>query len=465
MADQTGRKEIRSMNGIQDKNEGKTWSPINRVVGDRLIWIVTILLLMFSVLVVYSSTSLARGTSRLDLGKEQLFVASACLLGILFIYKVGTLGIFRWFGKYCFLLSFAALAFLLLRLDLGPIAKAGQANGAYRFITLFGFQLHIFEVVKVIMVMYIAWACEALKNGQAPLAEKLSQFKGLGWLKGEGGKSFLYVILPIGIVVVMILPNGNSSAIMIGVFLVVTALIGGIKFKHMLLPAMIGVAVLILAFTIMPGGGRIGTMKSRIESMLSDPMETMSDALKHGDKQTFRKVYDKNWQPLSAKLAIAEGGLIGKGIGNSTQKYKVAKIYEDYAFSFIIEEYGLIVGLFILSLYATLLARGAVLVRHCESFFAKILIAGLVLTISGQAMVHVLVNVHLFPQTGQTLPIISHGNSSLLFFSLALGMILCVSKYSKLQMDMKREEMEPIIVRNENVNNTLDELDQFESET
>ena len=136
-------------------------------------------------------------------------------------------------------------------------------------------------------------------------------------------------------------------------------------------------------------------------------------------------------QPVSAKIAIHEGGLFGKGPGRSTQRYVVPIMFEDYMFSFIVEEYGLMGGILVIILYISLLARGSIIVRNCDNHFAKTAIAGLVVLITGQAMMHIMINCDLGPLTGQTLPMVSLGKSSFLMFSLAFGIILSISRIAK----------------------------------
>ena len=151
---------------------------------------------------------------------------------------------------------------------------------------------------------------------------------------------------------------------------------------------------------------------------------------------------DKIRQPESAKIAVKEGGIFGKGPGNSTQKYSVYAIFSDYIYSFIIEEYGLFGGILVLVLYVSLLARGSLIVRLCDSTFAKIAVAGLVLLITGQAFMHMFINVNIGPLTGQTLPMVSHGSSSFLSFSVAFGVLLSISKLAKKNMDARIAEVQ-----------------------
>ena len=178
---------------------------------------------------------------------------------------------------------------------------------------------------------------------------------------------------------------------------------------------------------------RIETAISRIFTKSTDKILAEMHTKKPGSPE-FQKLLDANRQRISAKVAVSEGtGLLGKGPGNSTQKYVVSVIYEDYMFSFIIEEYGIIGALFIMFIYGSLLARGSMLVRQCEDRYARALIAGLIILISGQALLHMMVNLDMRIHTGQTLPMISHGKSAFIAFSIAFGIILSVSRMAKLK--------------------------------
>jgi cell division protein FtsW len=168
--------------------------------------------------------------------------------------------------------------------------------------------------------------------------------------------------------------------------------------------------------------GRVGTWKNRIESYLDTDTE--------------------NYQVEQAKIAIARGGFLGKFPGNSTQRNFLPHSYSDFIYAVIIEEYGLLIGgIPILLLYLILLYRAGVLVRKSTRTFPAFLAIGLTLGLVLQAMVHMAVSVNLFPVTGQPLPLVSMGGTSLILTSLSLGMILSVSKgiqEQKLQMEAEQ---------------------------
>ncbi|MBR3653505.1 MAG: FtsW/RodA/SpoVE family cell cycle protein, partial [Bacteroidales bacterium] len=139
---------------------------------------------------------------------------------------------------------------------------------------------------------------------------------------------------------------------------------------------------------------------------------------------------------------------------------------EDFMYSFIIEEYGLLGGIFVIFLYVSLLARASIIVRNCGSdHYAKLTVAGLCLLIAGQAFLHMFVNADIGPMTGQTLPLISHGNSAFLCFSIAFGIILSFSRIAARRIDRETRMAAPLMEMHESgaVQQRLDELDAYDS--
>ena len=178
----------------------------------------------------------------------------------------------------------------------------------------------------------------------------------------------------------------------------------------------------------------------------------------------YQKALDKIRQPIGAKLAIKRGGVFGKGPGGSVQKYVVPVIYEDYIFSFIIEEYGLLGGILVIILYISLLARASIIVRNCDDKFAKYAIAGLSVMISGQAMMHILVNCDVGLLTGQTLPLISYGTSAFLCISIAFGILLSISRMATRKVEREAAKSDPIVsFKEDDVKDRLDILNEYES--
>ena len=342
-----------------------------------------------------------------------------------------------------------------------------EINGAVRIIKIGRLQLNVYEFVKIFMIVYLAWAIHAYKTDSFLIANLLSKAsKRLSFLAKAGWKRVIYIYFPIIFVTLCIMKGGFSSAMFIGIIMIATILIGGIPIKDILILASIVVLAIGGSYSIYKISGeqvmasRWSTVEGRI-GRLVNPQDT--DSIEPGTV-AWQNHVDEIRQPEGAKLAIKEGGLFGKGPGNSTQKYSVALIFSDYMFSFIIEEYGLAFGAVpLLILYLSLLAKGSLLVRYCDNEYAKTVIAGLTLVISAQAMMHMFINVGLGPLTGQTLPLISHGNSSFIAFSIAFGILLSISRMAKKKVEQAAMAAAPLIVRSDEIKDGLDDLDEFES--
>ena len=431
------------------------WNFFDRIQGDKVVWIIVLMLILISIVCIFSSTSrlLVGSQTRLDIVKSQLFIVAAGLALIIVCYNIKSIKIFRWFSQWGFLVSFLLLGLLLSKIDSGPI-KSIELNGARRILQIAGVQLHVFEVVKVAMVLYLAWALDALKKGE------------LRGPKSDFWKKVIYIYAPFLITLLMIVPGSNSAALFIGGIMFVVILLGGGNLRDMAILGAAAVVILAGCWGIYQISdhklmGRIGTAISRI-SEGEDWEQKVIDAREGSDE--YYKALDKIRQPYSAKIAIKEGGVLGKGPGQSTQRYVVPDISEDYMYSFIIEEYGLWGALIVIFLYVSLMARGSIIVRNCgKDLYAKITVAGLCLLITGQAFLHMFVNADIGPMTGQTLPLISHGNSAFLCFSLAFGIILSFSRIAQQRIEKEQRDAQPLLELKENVNSGLDELDDFES--
>ena len=453
------------------KNTGWLWHMVDSLEGDKVIWMIALLLIMISILAISSSTSLLAiqtGSSRGAIIQEQLLIAAIGLGVIILLYKIKAIGLFRMFAQLGYVLSLAGLLILVSHADLGFI-KAQNLNGATRTLFIFGrVQLHVFEFVKIFMIMYLAWAVDAFKKDAFKTVNSLSRKPQYAFLAKPKWKLFIYIYFPIISISVLILTGSVSSTLFIGGMMFATILMGGIKLKSVVPYALVAVVgfVLCIGLYSMSGGemfSRFGTAVGRVTRASEDPEQKLL-SLKRGSIE-FQEALDEVKQPISAKIAISEGGIFGKGPGRSTQRYVVPIMFEDYMFSFIVEEYGLLGALTVLILYCSLVARGAIIVRNCEGTFAKTAVAGLVLLISGQAFMHMMINVDLGPLTGQTLPMISHGNSSFLAFSMAFGIILSVSRMAKKRIDRETEKAVPIVAQEpDEIRESLGELEQLDNQ-
>lgn len=432
------------------------WNFADRFEGDKVVWIIVLLLFLSSIVCMFSSTSrlLDEGATRVDLVKEQFVVVLFGLAIIIGLYNIRNIKFFRFFSAFGFATSFILLLLLDSRVQL-PFMRAIEINGAYRILKIGSLQVHVFEVVKVAMVMYLAFAIDALKRDALPL-KKLN----------EEWRKIIFIYAPFIITFVMIIPGSNSSALVIGTIMLIVILLGGGSARDMTLLILAGAAAVGICVGIykLSGGKymeRIGTGISRI--MEKDDWEKQFLASRKGSIE-YQEALDAMRQPYSAKIAIHEGGVLGKGPGQSTQRYVVPDISEDYMYSFIIEEYGFVGGVLVIFLYISLLARGSIIVRNCgKDQFAKLSVAGLCILISGQAFLHMFVNADIGPMTGQTLPLISHGTSAFICFCIAFGLILSFSRIAARRIDKETRAAAPLMEMHEEVRAGLDDLDAFES--
>lgn len=433
------------------------WGFIDNIEGDKVVWIIVFLLIMISILAIFSSTSLLKEGSkdRMDFALEHLVIVGLGLGLIFGLYNIKKIGIFRILSQLGFGVSFILLALLASHLRLPGVIEAERINGAWRTLRIAGFQLHVFEVVKVAMVLYLAWAIHAYKE------------KRLKYGKTDLQKRLIYMYVPILTVCVLTLLGSGSSAVFIGVILIATLLIGGMPFKEIALAGVAGLAALLLIVGVYNATDgkvfkrfeRIATMNSRLGA------DYDAQRLKEVTPRSreFYAILDEIKQPYSAKIAVHEGKILGKNSGNSTQKYVVSNIYGDYMFSFLIEEYGLIGAMIVIFLYVSLLARGSTIARLCSNEYAKIAVGGLSVLITGQAFMHMFVNVDIGPMTGQTLPLISHGSFAFLVFCIAFGVILSISRMARKRIQEEEEAAIPIYDSSkDDIQASLDILEQID---
>ena len=458
----------------KEKRKNTLWNFVDNLEGDKVVWMIVLLLMLISIVAIFSSTSqlaLQKSTSRMKIISEQMLITLGGLVIITVCYNIRKIGFFRILSQFGYALSIFLLAILASHKSFGPI-KPVFINEAYRIVSIGGFQVHVFEVVKVAMVMYLAWAVNAYRNDKFMIANLLGRRHPF-WNKPMV-KKVIYIYFPIFTVCLGIMVGSLSSTIFIGAIMFVTILIGGISVRELVLPGVIAVGILFACVGINAASKKPVDQKPfpHLESAMNrirgtENIETRLETIRTkspGDPQ-FQKALDKVKQPVSAKIAIKEGRIIGKGPGRSTQRSVVPIMFEDYMFSFIVEEYGLLGGIFVIILYISLLARGSLIVRNCDNHFAKTAVAGLVILITGQAMMHIFINCDMGPLTGQTLPLISHGNSSYLMFSLAFGIILSISKMARKKIAREAAQAAPLVEHDgrDEMENSLNDLDALDS--
>jgi cell division protein FtsW len=192
----------------------------------------------------------------------------------------------------------------------------------------------------------------------------------------------------------------------------------------------------------LPGLNRLTTWKARIERFFesSDPVPAAQF-----------KITDENFQETHATMAIASSNVIGRGPGNSVERDYLPQAYSDFIFAIIIEELGLVGGAFVVLLYIILLMRAAKIAQKCRGYFPAFLVMGCALMLVAQAMLNMMVAVGLFPVTGQPLPLISQGGTSVIINCVYVGMILSISRYAKKATANPKQSFEEI----DNENNPI----------
>jgi len=399
--------------------------------GDRALWTIIALLLVISVLVVYSSTAKMVYAGSSDKGTysymfKQIFFVLLSLGGILFVHKFD----YQVYGKWAWRVYLLAVL-LTVGAYIPGIGKS--INGAERWISLGFFDLQPSEMLKVATILILARQMAARQKS----VEKLELLPTLAFWRWGGDRrsqrilreNTVPVLGPVVLSCAVIMPAHTSSAAMLFLICWIMMAIGRIRSRELMKLLLVALAAAALGLTVLKIG-RTDTAQGR----LSVWVDTL-----FGD-QSGRPVEDLS-DTQRSMIAIYNGGLTGKGAGQSLMRVELIHPESDYAYAFIVEEYGLVFAVFILMLYLWVFYRTKLIFERCGTAFPSLLVLGLGLMITFQALVHMLVAINFFPETGQPLPLISHGGSSILFTSIALGMILGVSRQTEEQtLDRPKSE-------------------------
>jgi len=393
-----------------------------RTKGDKVIWALVVLLALISMLVVYSATgSLAyknyKGNTEIYLFKQVVFI----VLGIAIIYFAHRVNytIYSKIAQLLFILSIPLLVYtLFFGLDM---------NEGSRWIRLpiIGMNMQTSELAKLSLFMYLA---RLISKKQAVIKD----FR----------KGYLPLIIPVGIICVLIAPANLSTALLLGASCMLLLFIGRARTKHLLLTigiVFIPVLFLILAAVISHrSDSETSEVKKESSSKLTARVNTWIGRVEHFMYRGKESDDEDAYQINQAKIAIAKGGFMGVGPGNSTQRNFLPQAYNDFIYPIIIEEYGLVGGLLIVFIYLVFLYRSIKIFRRCPFAFGAFLALGLSFTLVIQALANMAVSVNLFPVTGVTLPLISMGGSSFLFTCLSIGIILSVARNAE-QLEGKEQ--------------------------
>lgn len=372
------------------------------VRGDKAIWAVVALLGLFSFLPVYSASTnlvyvVGKGTTIGYLLRHAFLV----FLGFVIMYAVHKIP-YRYFKGLSILLLPLVLALLVVTLAQGT--TIGGAN-ASRWITLpfVGVSFQTSTFAFVVIMMYVARYLSKIKDKKITFKESLFPL----WF-------------PVAIVLALILPANFSTTAIMFFMVCVLCFLGGYPIKYLL--AIIGSGVVCLAFFVLSAKAFPGLFPNRVDTWISR-IENFTD-----DQDTV-----EDYQIEKAKIAIATGGVVGVGAGKSVMKNFLPQSTSDFIYAIVVEEYGLLGAGVLLFCYLFLLFRIIIVAHKSDTVFGKLAVIGLGLPIVFQAFINMAVAVELFPVTGQTLPLISSGGTSIWMTCMALGVILSVSA--------KREEI------------------------
>ncbi len=364
------------------------------IKGDKVIWGITLMLLVISIPAVYSASAMISAKSQ---GDVHFLVRqiSAVAFALFFVFVFSQI-------NYKVYLSLIKLIFpIVIVLLIMTLLSGVSHNNAKRWIEIpmIGLELQTSEIAKITLIIFVS-AFLASKKNDAKIYKRNEIIATLAF------------VITIG----LIFPADLSSALMISAIIVLIMFVASINIKNIYLIILIAIGIAVLYVFIAEAfewPGRLSTWTHRIDVFFGN-----SNAL----------TSDETYQSDIAKMAIVNGGFWGQLPGNGTVRYLLPQSHSDFIFAFIIEEYGFWMATIITLLYLALLYRGIRIARKTKSLFASYLAMGLTFAIVLQALINIGVSVGALPVTGQTLPLISMGRTSLLVTSFSLGIILNISK-------------------------------------
>lgn len=388
--------------------------------GDKVIWIIFLCLCLISIVEVFSAASTLTYKSGDHWGPitQHSIILMVGTVVVIFLHNIP----YKWFQVFPFFLypiSIILLAFVTL---MGIIAD-DRVNGAARWMSFMGLQFQPSELAKMAVIIAVSFT----------LSKKQDEY-------GANPKAFKYIMTLTGIAFLLIAPENLSTGMLLFGVVYMMMFIGRVSSKKLL--GMLGILALtggiaigalmaIPAKTLQstPGLHRFGTWQNRV-----------SGFFKKEEVPAAKFDIDKDAQVAHARIAIATSHVVGKGPGNSVQRDFLSQAFSDFIFAIVIEEMGLIGGIFVVFLYLWLLMRAGRIAQKCERTFPAFLVMGIALLLVSQAILNMMVAVGLFPVTGQPLPLVSKGGTSTLINCAYIGMILSVSRYTAHLEELKERE-------------------------
>lgn len=382
---------------------------LQRIQGDRTLWVIALALALFSLMPVYSASSniaflYGSGNTLGMLGKHSIHL----VLGLILMYAAHKIS-YKTYGPLSMILLPVAVVLLIYTLFSGhSVANASR----WIQIPFLGWTFQTSAFASIVLMIYLA---RYLAKAEG---EKLNSFR----------KTALPLLGPIFLVCAFILPANFSTAALVFAVAMTVLFMGGYPIKNLAIiigSGLVGLVLFVLLVLAFPNiSNRVETWKSRIENFSEGNAE-------------------ENYQVTKAKMAIAEGMVVGKGPGKSIQKNFLPQSNSDFIYAVIVEEFGILGGIILLFAYVIFMIRVLIISQKAESKFGMLLAAGMGFSILIQAFVNLGVAVNLLPVTGQTLPLISAGGSSIWMTCLAIGIILSVSKGAANEESIIEETEEP----------------------
>ena len=390
----------------------------DNIKGDRIIWAIAALMAIFSFLPVYSAASnlayIGSGSNTFNYFIKH-FVH--LFLGFSIIYGVHKIP-YRYFRGLSMVMIPVVLILLIITMLQGTLIGGANASRWIR-VPIVGFTFQPSTLSALVLMVFVARYLSKVK-------EEVVSFKA----------SILPLWVPVFVILALILPANFSTAALIFSMVILLTFLGGYPFKY--LAVIIGTGLLVLTFFVLTAKAFPNLMPNRVDTWTSR-ISNFMDA----------EVTQEDYQIEKAKIAIATGGVQGLGPGKSVQKNFLPQSSSDFIFAIIIEEYGLIGGMLLLFLYLWLLFRIVIVAQKSDTVFGKLLTIGVGIPIVFQALVNMGVAVELFPVTGQTLPLISSGGTSIWVTCLALGIVLSVSVKRTAEKTLENEEQHPLEILSE----------------
>ena len=380
------------------------------LIGDKVLWVIVTLFFFISAVVVYSSIAkmgFGEGSTSEYLEKHILTLGGSAVLLIIF-YLMG--------AKFLRFFTVPAYVTALL-MTLGAYFSGGERNDAARWLNLGAFSFQPSELLKIGTIMLLAVQLSKVQSRINNVRLMPSTIDIRKWgTKQERDIIFddiIPIIMPIALSCAVILPAHTSSAIHLFLISIAMLLIGGIRTREVVKLVMIAG---VIGLTIMMVVGRGDTVISRVKKWI-------------GTEQVEAKVgLDKYSDSDRSKMAIYNGGFVGVGAGKSVMRARLTHPESDYLFAIVVEEFGIFVAFFIILLYLWLFFRALRIFQRSEWIYAGLLAVGLALLITSQGFIHIAVALGIFPETGQNLPFLTQGRTGMFCASIAMGMILSMSR-------------------------------------